>query len=100
MAAADDHRAPHLPGRHAAPNPADVGIDPARLKVINLTPASRQDSDRAQAWLRGAMTALAVLAVAAAAVSWDAQYVLVRAVKHNTVIAALEAGIPDVGAVV
>ncbi|MGH3226389.1 MAG: hypothetical protein ACRDPY_48225, partial [Streptosporangiaceae bacterium] len=36
----------------------------------------------------------------AAVVSWDAQYVLVRAVKHSAVIAALEAGIPDVGAVI
>ena len=62
--------------------------------------ARRDTRDRAQAWLRGAMLALAVLAVAAAAVSWDAQYVLVRAVKHSTVIAALEAGIPDVGALI
>jgi hypothetical protein len=46
------------------------------------------------------MTALAILAVAAAAVSWDAQYVLVQAVKHNTTIAALEAAIPDVGALI
>jgi hypothetical protein len=46
------------------------------------------------------MAALAVLAAAAAAVSWDAQYVLVRAVKQNTPVAALEAGIPDVGALV
>jgi hypothetical protein len=33
-------------------------------------------------------------------VSWDAQYVLVRAVKDAQVIAALEAGIPDVGALI
>jgi hypothetical protein len=46
------------------------------------------------------MTALAILAVAAAAVSWDAQYVLVQAVKHAKAIAALEAGIPDVGALI
>ena len=46
------------------------------------------------------MLALAVLAAAAAVVSWDAQYVLVRSVKHSTVIAALEAGIPDVGALI
>ena len=46
------------------------------------------------------MAALAVLAAAAAAVSWDAQYVLVASVKHNAPIAALEAGIPDVGAVI
>jgi len=29
------------------------------------------------------MCSLAVLAAAAAAVSWDAQYVMVRQVKHN-----------------
>jgi hypothetical protein len=56
--------------------------------------------DRAQAWLRSAMAALAALAAAAAAVSWDAQYVLVRDVKHTPAIAALEAGIPDIGAVI
>jgi hypothetical protein len=52
--------------------------------------------DRAGAWLRGAILALAVLAVAAAAVSWDAQYVLVKSVKHNTAVASIEAAIPDI----
>jgi hypothetical protein len=46
------------------------------------------------------MIALAVLATAAAVVSWDAQYVMVSQVKHTPVIAALEAGVPDVGAVI
>jgi hypothetical protein len=46
------------------------------------------------------MGSLAVLAAAAAAVSWDAQYVMVRQVKHNPAIAALEAAIPDVGALI
>jgi hypothetical protein len=46
------------------------------------------------------MAALAVLAAAAAAVSWDAQYVLVATVKHNPTIDALEAGIPDIGALI
>jgi hypothetical protein len=46
------------------------------------------------------MLALAVLAIAAAVVSWDAQYVLVRSVKHNPVVASLEAGIPDIGALI
>ena len=46
------------------------------------------------------MAALAVLAAAAAVVSWDAQYVMVSQVKHTPVIAALEAGVPDVGAVI
>jgi hypothetical protein len=53
-----------------------------------------------RAWLRNAMVALAVLAAGAAVVSWDAQYVLVSRVKHTLVIAALEAGVPDVGAVI
>ena len=52
------------------------------------------------AWLRNAMAALAVLAAAAAVVSWDAQYVMVSQVKHTPAIAALEAGVPDVGAVI
>ena len=46
------------------------------------------------------MAALAVLAAGAAVVSWDAQYVMVSQVKHVPVIAALEAGVPDVGAVI
>ena len=46
------------------------------------------------------MAALALLAAAAAAVSWDAQYLLVRHIKHAPAIAALEAGIPDVGALI
>ena len=56
--------------------------------------------DRGAGWLRGAMLALGVLAAAAAVVSWDAQYVLVRAARHNPAVASLEAGIPDVGALI
>ncbi len=55
---------------------------------------------RGRAWLAGAMSALAVLAAAAAVVSWDAQYVLVARARHAPLIAALEAGIPDAGAAV
>ena len=73
---------------------------PRPVKVLNVKLTGRDPSDRAQAWLRNAMIALAVLASAAAAVSWEAQYVLVRSVKHNTPIAAMEAGIPDVGALI
>jgi hypothetical protein len=46
------------------------------------------------------MGGLAVLAAAAAAVSWDAQYVMVSQVKRIPTIAALEAAIPDVGALI
>jgi hypothetical protein len=53
-----------------------------------------------RAWLRGAMAALAALAAAAAVVSWDAQYVMVYSARPTPVIAALEAGIPDAGALI
>jgi hypothetical protein len=46
------------------------------------------------------MVALAVLAAAAAVVSWDAQYVMVYRARHVPGIAALEAGIPDTGALI
>ena len=51
-------------------------------------------------WLAGAAGVLVLLAAAAAAVSWQAQYTMVRAIKHAAVVAAIEAGIPDAGALV
>jgi hypothetical protein len=51
-------------------------------------------------WLRGAAAVLALLAAASAAVSWQAQYVMVLAVKHAQAVAAIEAGIPDAGALI
>jgi hypothetical protein len=56
--------------------------------------------DRAGGWLRIAMLALAVLAAAAAVVSYEAQYRMVYAYKASKVIAALQAGIPDAAALV
>src|SRR5579863_1342947 len=70
------------------------------VRVVNVTPHAGQGPGQAGWWLRGAAIALGVLAAAAAVVSWDAQYRMVRAVKPVTVVAALEAGIPDVGAVI
>ncbi|MGH3217298.1 MAG: hypothetical protein ACRDPY_00975 [Streptosporangiaceae bacterium] len=89
-------------GRHRVQPGATGTARPgtANLTVLTPAPATRDPGDRAHTWLRGAILALAVLAAAAAAVSWDAQYLLVRAVKHSAVIAALEAGIPDVGALI
>ena len=46
------------------------------------------------------MIALAVLAAAAAAVSYQAQYQLVAALKHDQWAAAVQAAIPDAGAAV
>jgi hypothetical protein len=51
-------------------------------------------------WFRGAAAVLALLAGAAAAVSWQAQYVMVLGVKHAQAVAAVEAGIPDAGALI
>jgi hypothetical protein len=72
------------------------------LRVVNLAPASRREEpgDRAGTWLRNAMIALGLLALAAAVVSYAAQYHMVYAAKGAKVVAALEAGIPDVSAVV
>jgi hypothetical protein len=71
------------------------------VRVVNVTPGTGGPGPgQAGWWLRGAAVALGVLAAAAAAVSWDAQYKMVRAAKPVPVVAALEAGIPDVGAVV
>lgn len=88
-------------------NPATWSDDSAsrenRTKVRSGASSARRGpgtADRSLGWLRGAMLALALLAVAAAVVSWDAQYVLVRSVKHNPAVAALEAGIPDIGALI
>jgi len=46
------------------------------------------------------MAALAVLATASAVVSFAAQFRMVAAAKHDPAIAALEAGIPDVAALI
>ena len=74
--------------------------DAHAVKVVDLRLTHHRDADRGRAWLRNAMIALAILAAAAATVSWDAQYVMVGHVKHNPAMAALEAGIPDVGALI
>src|SRR5271166_6269021 len=56
--------------------------------------------DHSGRWLRNAAAGLCVLAAAAAAVSFTAQYRMVDATRHLAVIAALEAAIPDAAALV
>ena len=56
--------------------------------------------DRSGLWLRNAAAGLCVLAAAAAAVSFTAQYRMVDATRHLPAIAALEAAIPDAAALV
>ena len=89
-------------GRHRVRPASSSAAGPpiSATRLITPRPVRQDPAHRAQAWLRNAMAALAILATAAAVVSWQAQYVLVWSVKHTTVIAALEAGIPDVGALI
>src|SRR6266566_5922422 len=56
--------------------------------------------DRSGLWLRNAAVGLCVLAAAAAAVSFTAQYRMVDATRHLPVVAVLEAAIPDTAALV
>jgi hypothetical protein len=60
----------------------------------------RWSRDRSGLWLRNAAAGLGVLAAAAAAASFTAQYRMVDATRHLPVIAALEAAIPDAAALV
>ena len=60
----------------------------------------RWSRDRSGPWLRNAAAGLCVLAAAAAAVSFTAQYRMVDATRHLQVVAALEAAIPDTAALV
>ena len=64
------------------------------------TPAPRPAPDRSGLWLRNAAAGLCVLAAAAAAVSFTAQYRMADTARHLPAIAALEAAIPDAAALV
>jgi len=70
-------------------------------KIVNLSlRRPKPANDRGAAWLRNAMISLGFLAVASAVVSFTAQYRLVFAVKGIASIAGIEAGIPDVAALI
>lgn len=71
---------------------------PRRRRAASLSTGLEPLKDRAATWLLSAMMALGALALCAAAVSWTAQYRLVFAVKHLSLIAGLEAAIPDAAA--
>jgi hypothetical protein len=61
---------------------------------------ARPGPDRPGIWLQCAACGLCLLAAAAAAVSFTAQYRLVYAARHLPLVAALEAAIPDAAALV
>ena len=78
------------------PYSSDLSVGP-RAGQPGLTAAP---GDRSGAWLRSAAAGLVVLAGAAAAVSFTAQYTMVFAARRLPVIAGLEAAIPDAAALV
>jgi hypothetical protein len=85
----------------ALPSPARTPILYARSSnPISPRPARPAGGDRSGVWLRNAAGGLCVLAGAAAAVSFTAQYRMVDATRHLPVVAALEAGIPDAAALI
>jgi hypothetical protein len=72
---------------------------PAPSRGMQPTPPG-WSKDRSGPWLRNAAAGLCVLASAASAVSFTAQYRMVDASRHLPVVAALEAAIPDAAALV
>jgi hypothetical protein len=61
---------------------------------------SAPGQDHSGIWLRNAAAGLCLLAAAAAAVSFTAQYRLIQATRRLAVVAGLEAAIPDAAALV
>ena len=70
-------------GNPARPWPAAASTQNGTPPTTGTPNAALITTDTGRTWLRNAMAALAVLAATAAVVSWDAQYVLVRQVKHT-----------------
>jgi len=68
--------------------------------IIPRSARTLPDGDRSGLWLRNAAAGLLILAAAAAAVSFTAQYRMVDATRRLAAIAALEAAIPDAAALV
>ena len=78
---------------------ADFAAVPERdgVRVVNVKLGSSDPGRLAARWLGAAAGVLAVLAAAAAAVSWQAQYTMVCAVKHVAVVAGAGGGHPGCG---
>src|SRR5579871_4148381 len=77
------------------PGPAAPSPGPGRRPI-----PPQWSRDRSGQWLRNAAAGLCLLAAAAAAVSFTAQYRMADAARHLPAIAALEAAIPDAAALV
>ncbi len=86
-----------IPDDRYDPSPEHNGV---HLLNLSLRRPRREPGDRSATWLRCATLALGLLATAAAAVSFQAQYKMVLEAKGVQWAAALEAGIPDAAALV
>jgi hypothetical protein len=84
------------PWRH--PDESYLHGHPVRASQTPWQP--RKVGDLPARWLVVSMVALGVLALAAAAVSYAAQYRMVYSAKRLALAAALEAGIPDIAALI
>jgi hypothetical protein len=97
MAASDDYRRPLSVSDEGI---ADAPASGDGVRTTNLGRHGRRGGDRPARWLTASMAALGVLAGASAVVSFAAQYRMVLAAKAVAPVAALEAGIPDVAALI
>lgn len=79
---------------------AGVPASGVGVRVATLRPHGGGKDDHPARWLTASMIALGVLAGTSAVVSYAAQYRMVLAAKAVAPVAALEAGIPDVTALV
>lgn len=82
------------------PQRAVTAASEAAAVTIPRTGPAKPERDRSGIWLRNAAVGLCLLAGAAAAVSFAAQYRMVYAARGLPVVAALEAAIPDAAALV
>ena len=80
--------------------PQDTAVANAGTAGASRPQPARPGHDHPRIWLLAAAAGLGVLAGAAAAVSYAAQYRLVYAARHLAVAAVLEAAIPDAAALV
>jgi hypothetical protein len=108
---ARDRRSARGTGRHLQPRGGAALAGVTELRSVSVggvtTSALSRDvasltatGDRSGTWLAIATAGLALLASAAAAVSFTAQYRMVLAQRHQYLAAGLEAAIPDAGALV
>jgi hypothetical protein len=99
-------RTGHNPGVHPMTLCIPLApLPPAAIQQASTTASAQPGGagpgkDRSGLWLRNAAAGLCVLAAAAAAVSFTAQYRMAEGARHLPVIAALEASIPDAAALV